>query len=175
MEAILGIMRSYLYLRKDEPVRGKNLFRFLLISLVVFALTSLATALPTGISGHSGNPATNGGATCTSCHSMGTAPSISLKGPTSVQPGSINTYVLAVTGISGNGGLDVSATTGTFSAGPGTQVLNGEITHTAAVSGTSKSWTFTWAAPQVTSTTQVTMYGSATDSYSGGTAKITLP
>lgn len=111
------------------------------------------------------------GSTCTSCHSSGAAPTVTLTGPTSVASGSVNSYTLAVTGgVSGNGGLDVAISGGTFTAGTGTKVLNGEIVHSGPSS--TKSWTFSWTAPVVTTNTTVTMYGAAIDSFSGGTGTV---
>ena len=62
-----------------------------------------ASATANGISGFSGKT----GSTCTPCHSNGTAPTVTLTGPTSVASGSTNTYTFMVGG-SGNGGLDVA-------------------------------------------------------------------
>jgi hypothetical protein len=70
----------------------------------------------------------------------------------------------------GNGGLDVAASAGTFGAGTGTQVLNGEITQTAP--STTHNWTFTWTAPTVATATSVTFYAAAIDSFGGGTARL---
>src|SRR5207253_1763103 len=105
------------------------------------------------------------------CHSTGAKPTVTLTGPTSVTSGSTNTYTLTVGG-SGNAGLDVASTIGTFIAGTGTRVLNGEITHSAP--SASHSWTFTWTAPTVSTNTGATLYGAAIDSYSGGTGTTTL-
>ena len=88
-----------------------------LIAACVITFSSLAVAYPTGISGYSGKS----GMTCTSCHSTGAAPTVTLTGPTTVASGSTNSYTLTNTG-GGNGGLDVAASAGTFTAGTGTQV-----------------------------------------------------
>jgi hypothetical protein len=138
-----------------------------LIALVIIYLPRSANAYPGGISGFSGKS----GSTCTSCHSTGTAPTVTISGPTSVTSGSTNTYTLTVGG-SGNGGLDVASSIGSFIAGTGTQVMNGEITHTSAT--TTHSWTFSWTAPTVTTNTTATLYGAAIDGFSGGTGKTTL-
>jgi hypothetical protein len=143
-----------------------------LIVLITLALTLApvpASASSNGISGFSGKS----GSTCTSCHSGSTTsvPTITLTGPTSVTSGSTNSYTLSVNVLtSGNGGLDVAASAGTFAAGTGTQVMNGEITHLSP--STTHSWTFTWTAPTVTTTTSVTLYAAAIDSFSGGTGKL---
>jgi hypothetical protein len=122
-----------------------------------------------GISGFSGKS----GSTCTVCHSTSTTniPPITLTGPTTVTSGSTSMYTLSVSVLtSGNGGLDVAATAGTFTAGTGTRVLNGEITHIAP--STTHSWTFSWTAPTVTANTNVTLYAASIDSYGGGTGTL---
>jgi hypothetical protein len=66
--------------------------------------------------------------------------------------------------------VDVAASAGTFTAGTGTKVLNGEIVHSSP--STSHSWTFSWTAPTVTATTTATLYAAAIDSYGGGTGTL---
>jgi Viral BACON domain len=141
--------------------------------IVLTLLTSVQWSIPAkassgGISGFSGKTTS----TCTSCHSGSTnIPTITLSGPTSVASGSTNSYTLSVSVVTaGNGGLDVAASAGTFAAGTGTRVLNGEITHSAPSS--THSWTFSWTAPTVTATTTATLYAAAIDSYGGGTGTI---
>ena len=138
-----------------------------LIALVIIYLPRSANAHSNGMSGYSGKS----GPTCTTCHSTGAKPTVTISGPTSVTSGSTNTYTLTVGG-SGNGGLDVASSIGSFIAGTGTQVMNGEITHTSPSS--SHSWTFSWTAPTVTANTSATLYGAAIDSFSGGTGTTTL-
>lgn len=140
---------------------------FSLVTLAVLSISIPAQAYSGGISGYSGKS----GNTCTQCHSSGTPPTVVISGPTSVASGSTNSYTLTVSG-GGNGGLDVAASGGTFTAGSGTQVRNGEITHSSASSN--HSWTFSWTAPTVTSNTTETVYGAAIDGYSGGTGLATL-
>jgi hypothetical protein len=80
-------------------------------------------------------------------------------------------YTLSVNVLtSGSGGLDVAASAGTFAAGTGTRVSNGEITHTSPSS--THSWTFSWTAPTVTSNTTATLYAASIDSYGGGTGTL---
>ncbi len=136
----------------------------LLLTLSIFCASMLASASSNGISGFSGK----NGSTCTSCHSSGSAPTVTMTGPTSVASGSTSTYTISVsTGSSGNGGVDVAASAGTFAAGTGTKVSNGEIVHSAP--STTHSWTFSWTAPTVTATTTATLYAAAIDSFGGGT------
>jgi len=160
------------------PVRRKtsstsSTFRTSVISLVWIALLIFifmygsvpAAATANGISGFSGK----NGSTCTSCHSGSSSlPTVTLTGPTSVASGSTNAYTISVSTISsGSGGVDVAASAGTFAAGTGTKVSNGEIVHSSPSS--SHSWTFSWTAPTVTATTTATLYAAAIDSYGGGT------
>ena len=151
---------------------------FVIISAVGVLLTTPRSAqtFSSGVSGYSGNPATHAGATCASCHSTGAAPTIALTGSGSVLSGATNTYTLTVSGGSAsNGGLDVSAVGGTFTAGTGSKVSGGEITQTGGLAGATKSWTFSWTAPTVTTITNFNMYGAGIDGFSGGTATIILP
>src|SRR5215470_7060434 len=159
-----------------NPVRYSRTFpriiRWSWIALTLMAAVQWAIpaqASSNGISGFSGKS----GSTCTSCHSGSTTniPTITLTGPATVTSGSTSTYTLSVSVLtSGNGGLDVAATAGTFAAGTGTKVLNGEIAHSAPSS--THSWTFSWTAPTVTANTNVTLYAASIDSYGGGTGTL---
>jgi len=133
-----------------------------LAALAVFVgVATEVWARSAGIDGYSGNPATNGGSICSSCHSGGVTPAVQLSGPTVVAPGTVHTYSLTISG--GQeiaGGLDVSVTDGLLSAiDPGTYIRNGEIAHDSprnAVGG-EVTFTFDWIAPEMAGTT--TMYG----------------
>jgi Viral BACON domain len=141
-------------------------FSFALIAFSIM-LSLPAQASSNGISGYSGM----NGSTCTSCHSSGTAPTVTLTGPTSVASGSTSSYTLSVSTVTaGNGGMDLAASGGTFAAGTGTKVLNGEIVHSGPSS--THTWTFSWTAPTVTATTTVTFYAAAIDSFGGGTGSL---
>jgi hypothetical protein len=161
----VAIVQKYKLKRSSEfPVRGLWIALLLLIPIW---WPAAAHASSNGISGFSGMS----GSTCTSCHSNGTSPTVTLTGPTSVASGSTNTYTIAVSTItSGNGGVDVAASAGTFAAGTGTKVSNGEIVHSSPSS--THSWTFSWTAPTVTATTTATLYAAAIDSFGGGTGTL---
>ncbi len=111
-----------------------------------------AGAFSGGVSGYSGNPSAGGGETCTRCHSGGTAPVVTLSGPTTVAAGASATYTLTIAGGQETaGGLDVSGSGGTFAAtDPGTRLQENEVTHeaprAAAPSG-DVTFTFDWTAP----------------------------
>src|SRR5438045_1537388 len=116
-----------------------------------------------------------GGSTCTMCHSTGTSmPAVLISGPTTVTSGTTVSYTLSNNG-SPESGVDVPATAGTFTAGSTTQVMNGEITHLAALITAPLSWTFSWTAPTVSTPTTVTLYGaSISGGYGGSTGTTTL-
>ncbi|MFV1998173.1 MAG: choice-of-anchor V domain-containing protein [Acidiferrobacterales bacterium] len=121
-----------------------------------------------GISGYSGNPATNAGNTCSACHSGGTAPTVNLTGPATVQPGTINTFTFTISGGQQNsGGLDISADGGTLiNTLASTRLQNGEIIHnqraTVAGDGT-VSWNFDWQAPAISGSYTIYSAGLSTN------------
>ncbi len=153
----------------DSSVRAtRSLFSWVSVILVTFAViySSIpASASSNGITGFSGKS----GSTCTSCHSTGTSPTVTLSGPTTVASGSTSSYTLTVGG-TGNHGLDVAASAGTFTAGTGTKVQNSEITQSTP--STTGSWTFTWTAPTVTSNSTATLWAAAVNGFGGGTGTI---
>lgn len=130
--------------------------------LVLLLLASPVFGSSSGITGFSGNPATNGGIDCNVCHSGGIVPTVSLSGPTQVSVGTVSTYRLTVRG--GQmvaGGFDVSAGDGSLAASQaGTQLLNDEVTHTQPRPMNASReviWDFEWTAPAIPG--QVTLYG----------------
>ncbi|MEZ4712332.1 MAG: choice-of-anchor V domain-containing protein [Caldilineaceae bacterium] len=119
--------------------------------------------------GFSGNPATNSGQNCTTCHATGAAvPTVTISGPASVAAGSTNLYTLLISGgPAQTGGLNVSVSNqrGVLTpAGADTQTLLGELTHSApkAFSGNQLAFQFTWTAPTYNDT--VTFYGAGNSS-----------
>lgn len=117
-----------------------------------------------GISGHSGNPATNFGMSCNACHGGGSTPIVNLTGPGTVLAGESVIFTLSVQSAAPAqqtaAGLDVSATAGTLaSLGGDTQVMDGEITQTSPKNNTagSASFSFGWTAPMSAPQT-VTLY-----------------
>ncbi len=116
-----------------------------------------------GRTGASGNPAT-GGQTCNRCHSGGTAPDVTLDGPTLVSAGATNSYTLTISGgQSVAGGFDVSTTGGMLAALLGAtdvQARDDEVTHTGpkAVDAMGQViFRFLWTAPDAAG--EVTLYG----------------
>ncbi len=102
--------------------------------------------------GRSGSGATG----CGNCHGsadLGVTAVLSASS-TSVAPGDVVDITLTLTSSDVAhvaGGLSVDATQGVFTAGTGTKVLRGDITHTTprSFTGGSTSWTFQWTAPAV--------------------------
>jgi len=135
--------------------------------LLSITISHFAYASSTGITGYSGNPAAGGGNTCVSCHSGGVAPTVELTGPTTVQPGTVNSYTLTITGGQANsGGLDVSVSAGTLiNTQSSTKLQNSEITHTARANavGGAVSWTFNWQAPATGGTYTIYSSGLSTN------------
>jgi uncharacterized protein (TIGR03382 family) len=118
-----------------------------LLALVVLA-PAAAFAHVNGINGYSGS---NSGIICNSCHTGGAAPTVVLSGPATLMTSSSATYTLTITGGAGMvAGLDVSQSGGaTLMAGTGTQLMAGEITHSAPAmfTGGTASFSFTVSAP----------------------------
>lgn len=133
-------------------VEGPMTRTFAALSTLLLAVASVAWAYPSGISGQ-----TTAGCTCHST-SPSSATSLSLSGPTTVNPGSTSTFTLTLQNSSRpSAGFDLAivnsngqnaGTLGTIS-GQLTQIMSGELTHTQpkSLSGGSVSWQFTWQAP----------------------------
>lgn len=110
-------------------------------------------ALPSGITGRSGNPDAGGGATCSDCHTGDAAtPTITVIAPTQVAGGStVDIEIIVSGGPAVRAGFNASFTdlSGTLLPGAGSQVIGNEITHAGAkamVQGAT-SWEFRWTAP----------------------------
>ena len=112
---------------------------------------SFAWSLSTGITGHSGNPNTSGGAICTECHSGGVLPTVQLTGPSSVVAGTTNTFTLTMSGGQNNlAGMDISASSGTLIATASGMVNDGaELRHSQPfnIGSTTATWLFNYKAP----------------------------
>jgi hypothetical protein len=108
----------------------------------LFADQSGRTGVSTSSSGcscHGSSPNTNG------------AVSASITGPQTVLAGSVGDYTISVAGTpSGTtGGFNLKADGGTFTAGTGNKVSNGELTHST---NSARSWSFRWTAPSTPGT-----------------------
>lgn len=129
----------------------KQLF---LCVLCLIAIGHLAEASQFGRDGFSGNPQTNGGATCTACHASGaTTPTLTLSGPSIVDAGSTHQYQLLLQDGPGvTGGVNVSASDalGVFaSVNSDLSTVGKEISHTQPkpFADGQVGFTFTWTAP----------------------------
>jgi mono/diheme cytochrome c family protein len=152
----------------------ENLANVIFFALIL-ATSQQVFARSGGIDGYSGDPATNSGDTCaaTACHSGGVTPSIDLRGPVVVRPGTTSNYTLTISGGQQNsGGLDIRASAGTLiSMVANTKLQNGELTHTAraaAVSGT-VAWNFSWRAPTALGSYTIYSAGLSTNANSNPT------
>jgi len=112
-----------------------------------------ARASQAGRDGFSGNPATNGGATCNACHAPGaTRPTITISGPQTLDAGTIAEYSVTITGGPAvTGGVDVSSSAiGTLTPVDGSlHAVGVEISHTAPkpFAGGSVNFRFNYRAP----------------------------
>jgi hypothetical protein len=95
---------------------------------------------------------------------------VTLAGPSELAPGASGMYTLTITGGAASvAGLDVAlAAGGSLAAGPGTKVLNGEVTHSSPqqFSGGSASFTFTVDAPATAAT--LTLYAAGNSANGNG-------
>lgn len=117
-----------------------------------------AFANSTGISGRSGKE----GVSCATCHTAGAAaPTVTLEGPAALTAGQTGNYALIISGGPGvkagfnvaTGGLDGA----TLTAGAGSKLVNGELTHSLpkAFAGAPVRFDFTLVAPNKNGTLKV--------------------
>ena len=130
------------------------------LALGVLLCASHAGANTGGISGFSGKT----GANCGQCHMGGTAPTVNIVGPTTIEVGQMATYRIdVISGATGqkNAGIDVAASDGMLAvhAGtPATHLDNGEIVQSSAAGPSSTvSFQFDFIAPGAAGT--VTLFG----------------
>lgn len=118
-------------------------------ALVCLATPFAAMARPTGITGVSGQQSQ----TCTACHGTGAAvPTVTVEGPTTVQPGQSQQYTLVIQGGPAKvGGMNLSVDdpSATLLAGAGSRISAGQLTHSAplAFSSGAARFPFTVVAP----------------------------
>ena len=131
---------------------NNNFFRFsLFLTVLAFIVPFVATANTGGKTGVFA-------AGCGNCHGGQTvATALSLEGPRSVRAGQTNNYTFVVghaNQANQSAGFNLSfrqgaVAAGTVNAGIGSQVIGGELTHTApmAMVGGAARFDFSWAAP----------------------------
>ena len=151
-------------------MKKQGIFAIGLMSLFTIVFVSFSgqnSKYPTGApAGNTGSP--TDGQNCTHCHG-GSATTVAGWITSDVPaagytPGTTYTITAASTG-SGRKGFEVSPQSltgtllGTIAAGSGNQVVGTKyLTHSAAVGGSSATWTFSWTAPAA-GTGSVTFYG----------------
>lgn len=131
--------------------------------LITASLVLWAAHLMASSGGRTGISASANGCSChSSSANAGGAVTVSITGPQTVEAGSVSDYTIAVTGgPSGTaGGFDLSANGGTLTAGTGSKISNGELTHS---SGGRRSWSFKWTAPPATGTYRFVAVGQPTN------------
>jgi hypothetical protein len=124
-----------------------------LTTLVIFSFSELS-AYPTGMTGRTRKTTSQG---CGSCHNSGTGITGIITGPDSVLAGQTITFTLTLTSGSGSGkyGVDIAVKNGILAviSGSGLQLLNGELTHSSAITYvTPKVINFSYTAPSSTGT-----------------------
>lgn len=130
---------------------------FLLLGVI--GVSSTAAASSSGITHMSGKTT----ATCTNCHYGGTAPTVELSGPTTVLPGSTNTYRLTLTGGAAMvGGADVAVdnASATLVPGAGMRAIAGELTHASPQAFTNGELSFEFSLRAPSQEGKVTLYAS---------------
>jgi len=135
-------------------VRHRHPIALAVTLTLVFAATP-AQANSTGIIGFSGKD----GISCNSCHMGGTAPTVTLQGPQSLDVGQTGAFSLTILSNrrtqQRHGGLNVASNAGTLVAGGGTRILGGELTHTQPRmnDGDDRAvFAFQWIAPMTSGT-----------------------
>ncbi|WPB75151.1 MXAN_6652 family MXYO-CTERM-anchored protein [Archangium violaceum] len=109
--------------------------------LTACLLSAPAFANSAGMTGNSGKSA----ATCSSCHTGGSAPTVTLTGPSSLAAGATGQYKLTITGGPGlRGGFNVAVdnTAASLEPGTGSKKQSNELTHTAPKPAASGAITF---------------------------------
>ncbi|NVI98372.1 hypothetical protein HV824_09585 [Myxococcus sp. AM009] len=130
-----------------------------------------AFANSAGISGQSGKQGSS--LTCAACHTGGgSAPTVTIEGPTTLAPGATGNYTLVIRGGPASGAgynVAVSDNGGTLTPGTGSIRLSGEVTHRTiqAFSGGAARFDFTLVAPSTPGS--VTLYGAGNSVNDNGT------
>jgi len=145
--------------------------------IVVLAVVLLARwppsalAYSTGISGFSGKLSV----ICSACHGGGrSVPTVFFSGPTGLDAGATGSFTFTVHSNAARfqtaAGFDVAASGGTLTNGPGQQLLDGELTHTAPQKNNASGeavFGFQWTAPLTPDT--YTLWGAGNSVNQDGT------
>lgn len=139
----------------------------------VFSLVgSSAEAFPTGQVGHSGSPDT-GAATCANCHDGdGRRASLSLDTPTSMFVGETRTVSIVVRGgpavVAGFNAAVVGSAGEVLASEAGTQLVQGEVTHTAPRPFTGNQAQFAFELQAPAEPTRIQLYVAAVSADGNG-------
>ncbi|WP_434388094.1 MXAN_6652 family MXYO-CTERM-anchored protein [Melittangium boletus] len=127
-----------------------------LSALSLSLLSSSAFANSAGVSGQSNKQ----NQSCNGCHFGGTAPTVTLTGPTELEPGATGQYTLVITGGAAKvGGMNVAVdnSAAKLAAGTGSKTIGDEITHIKpqAFTGNELRFDFSLVAPTTPGTIKI--------------------
>ena len=132
-------------------------------AVAVCLVAGSAFANSTGINGRSGKQSVS--CTASGCHGGGSsAPTVTLEGPTALTAGQTGQYSLIISGGPGaKAGMNVAVDGATLTAGSGTKVVSGELTHSLpqAFSNGSARFDFSLVAPATNGTYKVYAAGNS--------------
>jgi MYXO-CTERM domain-containing protein len=139
-------------------------------ALFLALVAAPAGANSSGIAGYAGNA----GKTCNDCHTGGMAPTVTIRGPSTLAPGATATYAIDVvssaTATQFAAGVDVAASAGTLAVhagGPATALLSGEIVQSATAMGKTVTFQLDFTAPAQAGS--VTLFGDGLSANGDGT------
>ncbi|MEP6633942.1 MAG: choice-of-anchor V domain-containing protein [Luteimonas sp.] len=135
-------------------LRNASVTSLLFVAGVLLACSTDAVASRFGRDGFSGNPGTNGGATCNACHAPGaTRPTVTLIGPQTLDADTIAEYSVTITGgpaVTGGVGISTTNAIGTLSPKDAAlHTVGVELSHAmpTAFTGNSVTFSFRYRAP----------------------------
>lgn len=141
-------------IKKYSPKVGIGLFIVIFIVVVALLAVRQSSASFYGRYGFSGNPSTNSGQTCTTCHTSGAAvPTLSIIGPTAVEAGSSVLYTVEVQGgPAQTAGISVSMSDFSgllLAVDSDLKLERSELTHIEPkpFTGDTAAFTFRWSVP----------------------------
>ncbi|QAT88413.1 hypothetical protein EJ065_6888 [Corallococcus coralloides] len=132
-------------------------------AVAVCLVAGSAFANSTGINGRSGKQSVS--CTASGCHGGGSStPTVTLEGPTALTAGQTGQYSLIISGGPGaKAGMNVAVDGATLTAGSGTKVMSGELTHSLpqAFSNGAARFDFSLVAPATNGTYKVYAAGNS--------------
>ncbi|RKG64181.1 hypothetical protein D7V80_27915 [Corallococcus sp. CA054B] len=140
-------------------------------AVAVCLVAGSAFANSTGINGRSGKQSVS--CTASGCHGGGaSAPTVTLEGPTALTAGQTGQYSLIISGGPGvKAGMNVAVDGATLTAGSGTKLMSGELTHTLprTLTDGSARFDFSLVAPATNGTYKVYAAGNSVNGDSDAT------